>query len=199
MFKLKNASYVTSAVNKSGWINDDLSEIAFLGKSNVGKSSFLNMLTNQRQLAKVSQIPGKTRMLNFFAINNNKFRIVDAPGYGFAKVGNQYKMDFAKMMEEYLTKRKNLKFVCLLVDLRHPPTKDVYEMYQYLKHFNILTVLIGTKIDKVKKNDIQKHEKIIKAKLNFTDGNYFIKTSSRNKMARDECWALFAKLLNFNE
>ncbi|WP_374695848.1 ribosome biogenesis GTP-binding protein YihA/YsxC [Spiroplasma endosymbiont of Polydrusus formosus] len=199
MFKFKNANYITSAVNKAGWVNGDLLEIAFLGKSNVGKSSFLNMLTNHHQLAKVSQTPGKTRMLNFFAINNNQFYIVDAPGYGFSRLNDQHNAGFAKMMEEYLTQRNNLKFVCLLVDLRHPPTQDDYEMYQYLKHFNTLIVLIGTKLDKVKKNDIQKQEKIIKAKFNFADGDYFIKTSSRNKIARDECWTLFAKLLNFNE
>ncbi|WP_425380394.1 ribosome biogenesis GTP-binding protein YihA/YsxC [Spiroplasma endosymbiont of Stenodema calcarata] len=198
MFKFKNANYITSAVNKTGWINDDLFEIVFLGKSNVGKSSFLNMLTNQRQLAKVSQTPGKTRMLNFFSINNNQFRIVDAPGYGFAKLNNDYKTAFAKMMEEYLTQRSNLKFVCLLVDLRHSPTQDDCEMYQYLKHFKILTIIIGTKLDKLKKNDIQKQEKIIKTKLNFVDSDYFIKTSSSKKIGRDECWTLFAKLLRFN-
>lgn len=198
MFKFKNASYLTSAVNKAGWINDDLFEIAFLGKSNVGKSSFLNMLTNQRQLAKVSQTPGKTRMLNFFSINNNQFRIVDAPGYGFARVNDNHKVAFAKMMEEYLTQRDNLKFVCLLVDLRHSPTQDDYEMYQYLKHFKILTIVIGTKLDKLKKNDIQKQEKIIKTKLNFTDSDYFIKTSGSKNIGRDECWTLFAKLLGFN-
>ncbi len=198
MFKFKNANYLTSAVNKAGWINDDLFEIAFLGKSNVGKSSFLNMLTNQRQLAKVSQTPGKTRMLNFFSINNNQFRIVDAPGYGFARVNDNHKVAFAKIMEEYLTQRDNLKFVCLLVDLRHSPTQDDYEMYQYLKHFKILTIVIGTKLDKLKKNDIQKQEKIIKTKLNFTDSDYFIKTSGSKKIGRDECWTLFAKLLGFN-
>lgn len=199
MFKFKNANYITSAVNKYGWIDDNLVEIAFLGKSNVGKSSFLNMLTNQRQLAKISQIPGKTKMLNFFAINNNQFRIVDTPGYGFTKINNKHKIFFAKIIEEYLIKRKNLKFVCLLIDLRHPPTQYDYIMYKYLNYFKILTILIGTKLDKVKKNDIKKQEKNIKAKLNFVDDNYFIKTSNKYKIARNECWTLFAKLLNLNK
>lgn len=198
MFKFKNASYITSAIDKSGWINDNLLEIILLGKSNVGKSSFLNMLVNQNQLAKVSKIPGKTYMLNFFSINNNQFRIVDTPGYGFTKINNNYNINFVKMMKEYFKKRINLKFACLLVNLHLIPSKYDYLMYQYLKYFNILTILIGTKLDKVKKNNIYKQEKIIKEKLNFTDNNYFIKLSNKNKIYYDKCWLLFSKLLNFD-
>lgn len=139
------------------------------------------MLTNRRQLAKVSQTPGKTRMLNFFSINNNQFRIVDAPGYGFAKVNNQQKLAFSKMMEEYLSSRSNLVFVCLLVDLRHNPTSDDITMYEYLKHYQIPIVIIGTKLDKLKKNDIKKIEQKIKTMLNFNPADYFIKTSSEKK------------------
>ncbi|AHF61238.1 putative GTP binding protein [Spiroplasma mirum ATCC 29335] len=162
MFKVKTATYLTSAVDKKGWINDEVKEICFLGKSNVGKSSFINMLTNRRQLAKVSQTPGKTRMLNFFSINNNQFRIVDAPGYGFAKVNNQQKLVFSKMMEEYLLSRSNLVFVCLLVDLRHNPTSNDITMYEYLQHYQIPIVIIGTKLDKLKKMILKKLSKKLK-------------------------------------
>ncbi|AHF58002.1 ribosome biogenesis GTP-binding protein YihA/YsxC [Spiroplasma eriocheiris] len=196
MFAVKTASYLTSAVDKKDWINDEVKEICFLGKSNVGKSSFINMLTNRRQLAKVSQTPGKTRMLNFFSINNNQFRIVDAPGYGFAKVNNQQKLAFSKMMEKYLASRSNLVFVCLLVDLRHNPTSDDITMYEYLQHYQIPTVIIGTKLDKLKKNDIKKNEQKIKTMLNFNPADYFIKTSSEKKQGLKECWELFTKLLN---
>ncbi|WP_368486947.1 ribosome biogenesis GTP-binding protein YihA/YsxC [Spiroplasma sp. DGKH1] len=196
MFTVKTATYLTSAVDKKGWINDEVKEICFLGKSNVGKSSFINMLTNRRQLAKVSQTPGKTRMLNFFSINNNQFRIVDAPGYGFAKVNNQQKLAFSTMMEEYLSSRANLVFVCLLVDLRHNPTSDDITMYEYLQHYQIPTVIIGTKLDKLKKNDIKKNEQKIKTMLNFNPADYFIKTSSEKKQGLEECWDLFTKLLN---
>ncbi|AHI58338.1 hypothetical protein P344_05080 [Spiroplasma mirum ATCC 29335] len=196
MFKVKTATYLTSAVDKKGWINDEVKEICFLGKSNVGKSSFINMLTNRRQLAKVSQTPGKTRMLNFFSINNNQFRIVDAPGYGFAKVNNQQKLVFSKMMEEYLLSRSNLVFVCLLVDLRHNPTSNDITMYEYLQHYQIPIVIIGTKLDKLKKNDIKKIEQKIKTMLNFNPADYFIKTSSEKKQGLEECWELFTKLLN---
>ncbi|AGM24898.1 ribosome biogenesis GTP-binding protein YihA/YsxC [Spiroplasma chrysopicola] len=195
MFKFKNAQYLTSAVNKAGWINDDLMEICVLGRSNVGKSSFLNMLTNNKQLAKVSQQPGKTKMLNFFSINNNTFRLVDAPGYGFARVSNDQKDAFGELMERYLTERNNLKFVCLLIDLRHLPTGDDLAMYEFLKYHHIKTVIIGTKLDKLKRNDINKNEKLIKETLGFNPTDDFIKTSSKDKIGREECWKIFANLL----
>ncbi|AGM25926.1 GTP-binding protein YsxC [Spiroplasma syrphidicola EA-1] len=195
MFKFKNAKYLTSAVNKAGWIDDDLMEICVLGRSNVGKSSFLNMLTNNKQLAKVSQQPGKTKMLNFFSVNNNTFRLVDAPGYGFARVSNDQKDAFGQLMEDYLTARDNLKFVCLLIDLRHLPTSDDLAMYEFLKYHHLKTVIIGTKLDKLKRNDINKNEKLIKEALGFKTSDEFIKTSSKDKIGREECWKIFANLL----
>lgn len=195
MFKFKNAKYLTSAVAKTGWINDDIKEICFLGRSNVGKSSYINRLTNQNNLARVSSDPGKTRMLNFFNINNGEFRFVDAPGYGFARVNHQLKLGFAKLMEEYLSSRTNLQFVCLLVDLRHCPTNDDIEMYQYLKHFNIKTFVIATKLDKLKKNDIAKNEAMIKKTLAFEQEDYFIKVSNLNHVGIEESWQLFGELL----
>ncbi len=194
MFKFKNIIFIKSAYSKKDWINDDIKEFCFIGKSNVGKSSFINYLTNNNKIAKVSQTPGKTKLLNFFAINNNNFRIVDTPGYGFSKNSNNEKISFAKMMEEYLTMRTNLLFVVLLLDLRRVPNDNDIEIFNFLKKNNIKIVIIGTKLDKIKKNEISKNIKIIKNKLNFSDDN-FLTVSSFKKIGRDDCWELFDRLL----
>lgn len=160
---------------------DDIPEICFIGRSNVGKSSFINAITNQKKLAKTSQTPGKTRLLNFFDINNGQYRIVDAPGYGYARVSDSQKMNFSNFMAEYLEKRSNLKAVGLLLDMRHKPTQDDKQMYEYLKYHNIKTIIIGTKLDKLKRNDIKKNEKLLKNEIGFIDTDYFVATSSSEK------------------
>ncbi len=196
MFKFKNAFFLTSVVSKEQWLKDNKKEFCFIGKSNVGKSTFINFLTNNKKLAKISSTPGKTRMLNYFSINNDEFRLVDAPGYGFAKINNKEKIKFSNMMDEYLKNRKNLVFVALLLDLRRIPNNNDIEMFKFLKFYNIKTIIIGTKLDKLKKNDINKNIKIIKNKLEFNDNYHFILVSSLKKIGRDECWNLFYNLLN---
>ncbi|WFQ91177.1 ribosome biogenesis GTP-binding protein YsxC [Mycoplasma feriruminatoris] len=192
---IKQASFITSASNKSNWIDDDISEICLIGRSNVGKSSFINSLTNNNKLAKISNTPGKTRLLNFFDINKGEYRLVDAPGYGYAKVDDNLKIQFAKMMEEYFINRKNLKGVFLLLDLRHKPSNDDVMMYQFLKHYNIPVVIIGTKLDKLKKSEYVKNEKIIKERINFYKEDEFIKISNLNKTNIIKCYELIDKLL----
>jgi GTP-binding protein len=178
---IKKATFITSAAAKVGWITDDVPELCFIGRSNVGKSTFINALTNQKKLAKTSSTPGKTRLLNFFSINDDLFRIVDAPGYGYARVSHDKKELFAAFMEEYLTTRTNLKGVCLLLDMRHTPTKDDVGMYEYLKYHAIPVLIIGTKLDKLKRNDIKKNEKIIKEKIKFDQNDAFLALSATSK------------------
>jgi len=164
-----------------GWIDDEMQEVLFVGRSNVGKSSLINALTNNNKMAKVASAPGKTRLLNFFDINNGQFRLVDAPGYGYAKISRQQQRAFEKMMVDYLTKRENLVFVAMLVDLRREPSEEDEMMYSFLKFEKIPVVLIGTKLDKLKRNDIKKNQKLIAEKLKLDPNDSFILTSSSKK------------------
>lgn len=193
---IKQAKFIKSAAQKSGWIQDNVNEVCFIGRSNVGKSTFINALTNQNKLAKTSSTPGKTRLLNFFDINNGEFRIVDAPGYGFARVNHEQKLEFAKMMDEYLTSRNNLKFVCQLVDLRHKPTNDDVEMYNFFKHHNIPVLIVATKKDKCKKNDIKKNEKIIKETLKVVGTDKFLSISSMEKNSLQNVYDVLVEMIN---
>ena len=193
--KIKTAKYLTSAVDKDHWIIDDISEICLLGRSNVGKSTFINALCNQKKLAKISSVPGKTVKLNFFDINNGQFRLVDAPGYGYAKLSMQIRKDFEKMMNQYLTQRLNLKAAILLLDLRRNPNDDDILIYNFLKQQNILTIIIATKMDKVKKNDIKKQERIISDCLKITSSDYIILSSSITKVGYDKIIDLIGKII----
>lgn len=193
--KIKIAKYLTSAIDKDHWIIDDISEICLLGRSNVGKSTFINVLCNQKKLAKISSVPGKTVKLNFFDINNGQFRLVDAPGYGYAKLSMQIRKDFEKMMHQYLTQRLNLKAAILLLDLRRIPNNDDILIYDFLKQQNILTIIIATKMDKVKRNDIKKQEKIISECLKITVNDYIIISSSITKVGYDKIIDLIGKII----
>lgn len=192
---IKQAVFIKSAADRSGWIDDQINEICFVGRSNVGKSSFINSLTNNNKLAKVANTPGKTRLLNFFDINKSQFRLVDAPGYGYAKINDATKIQFAKMMQDYFVNRKNLKGVFMLVDLRHKPTKDDIQMYEFLKYYNIKVVIVGTKLDKLKRNEYSKNEQMIKQTLGFVSSDSFIKISNLNKTNISECYDKINELL----
>ena len=186
MFKIKNSDFVTSAVKKDQYPVTGLPEIAFVGRSNVGKSSIINALTNRRKLAKVSQTPGKTRLINFFEINNNELYLVDLPGYGYAKVSKTEKASWGNTIETYLGSREELKRVVLLVDSRHKPTADDIQMHEWIKFYGYDEVIIATKSDKLSNNELRKSEKIIKdtLKLGKEDKLYFF--SSVNKKGKDE-------------
>lgn len=178
--EIKKAEFITSAVKNEGLPIHNGVEFMFCGRSNVGKSSFINTLTNRKKLAKTSSNPGKTQTLNVYHIND-EFYFIDVPGYGFANVSKAVKATFGKMIEEYVTERTNLKMVFLLVDFRHKPTEDDKLMYDFLKYYNLPVTIIATKSDKVKNSERSKNKKIILETLELKDGDKMIVTSSSNR------------------
>ena len=182
-----NAEILLSAANKSHYPEDEIPEIALAGRSNVGKSSFINTLLNRKNLARTSGKPGKTQLLNFFNIDD-KLRFVDVPGYGYAKVSKTERVKWGKMIEEYLTSRENLRAVVSLVDVRHEPSTDDVQMYEFLKYYEIPVIVVATKADKVPRGKWNKHESVIKKKLDFDKNDDFIIFSSVNKDGLDAAW-----------
>ncbi|PTI60134.1 YihA family ribosome biogenesis GTP-binding protein, partial [Staphylococcus warneri] len=165
-----NIDLIISAVQEAQYPETDVPEVALSGRSNVGKSSFINSMIGRKNMARTSQQPGKTQTLNFFNIDD-QLVFVDVPGYGYAKVSKVQREKFGKMIEEYLTTRQKLLLVIQLVDLRHNPTEDDVLMYNYLKHFDIPTLIICTKEDKIPKGKVQKHLNNIKNKLDLEEGD----------------------------
>jgi len=161
---IKTSEFIISAVSKKQYPQEGLPEIAFAGRSNVGKSSLINKLINRKNLARTSGKPGKTQTLNFYLINEN-FHFVDLPGYGFAKVAASIKEQWSKFIEEYLSQRDVLKGVIHIVDIRHTPTNDDSIMYDWLQHFGIPTLVVVTKGDKVSRGQYPKHIREIKEKM----------------------------------
>ena len=182
-----NADILLSATNKSHYPQDDIPEVALAGRSNVGKSSFINTMLNRKNLARTSGKPGKTQLLNFFNIDD-KLRFVDVPGYGYARVSKKEREKWGKMIEEYLTTRDNLRAVVSLVDLRHEPSADDVQMYEFLKYYEIPVILVATKADKIPRGKWNKHESMIKKKLDFDKTDTFIIFSSVNKTGVEETW-----------
>jgi len=182
---IKNSEFITSAVSPNQYPTDNRIEIAFVGRSNAGKSSLINTITNRRKLAKTSSTPGKTRLINFFLINN-EFYFVDLPGYGFAKVSKREQEKWGNMMEKYLIERSQLKRIALLVDSRHKPTKEDVLMYQWIKYYGYEVIVVATKSDKLKKSEYQKNKKIILETLNPSEGDKFMFFSSLSKEGKDE-------------
>ena len=189
-----NIDLIISAVEEAQYPDTGLSEVALSGRSNVGKSSFINSMIGRKNMARTSQQPGKTQTLNFFNIDDQLI-FVDVPGYGYAKVSKSQREKFSKMIEEYLTKRESLKLVIQLVDLRHNPTEDDVLMYNYLKHFDIPTLVICTKEDKIAKGKIQKHIKNIKEKLDLDPDDTIISYSSIQNTKQQQIWDLIANYL----
>ena len=182
-----NSDILLSATNKSHYPQDDIPEVALAGRSNVGKSSFINTMLNRKNLARTSGKPGKTQLLNFFNIDD-KLRFVDVPGYGYARVSKKEREKWGKMIEEYLTTRDNLRAVVSLVDLRHEPSADDVQMYEFLKYYEIPVILVATKADKIPRGKWNKHESMIKKKLDFDKTDTFIIFSSVNKTGVEEAW-----------
>ncbi len=185
MLKIKKAELVAVTGNKNQYPQDDMPEIAFAGRSNVGKSSLLNLLTNRKKLAKVSQNPGKTRTINFYEINES-FRIVDLPGYGYAKVAKSMSASWGKMIEDYFEVREGLIKVVQLVDIRHAPSKQDVQMYDFLKHYEYDGIVVATKADKISRNQLQKNIKIIRQTLDMNKDDKVIPISSLKKTGYDE-------------
>lgn len=193
--KINTIELIISAVRESQYPIDKKEEFLLVGRSNVGKSSFINTIINRKNYARTSSTPGKTQTLNFYKIND-EFYLVDAPGYGFAKVRNSLKKKFGLIMESYLKSRENLKMVFLLIDFRHKPTSDDIMMYDYLKYYNLPVTIICTKVDKVSKNNHTKNKNIIQKELNLKDDKNIILFSSVTKIGKNEVYEEIEKYLN---
>ncbi len=191
---IKNAEFLISAVKADGCPEPNLGEVMFCGRSNVGKSSFINMLVNRKNLARTSSNPGKTQTLNFFLIND-EFYFVDVPGYGYAKVSKSVKATFGKMIEDYLKNREALRAVFLLVDFRHKPSEDDVLMYEFLKYYNKRVIVIATKSDKVKNSERRKNKELIKETLNLDSNDKFIITSSEKREGIGEVYTVLDELI----
>jgi len=183
--KITSVEFTTSAVRRSQYPTDKKDEFLLVGRSNVGKSSFINTLVNRKSLARISSIPGKTQTLNFYLINES-FYLVDVPGYGFAKVSKQLKNKFGLIIEDYLKGRDNLKMVFMLIDFRHKPTNDDVLMYEYLKYYNIPVTVVATKSDKVSKNSYDKNKKLIKDTLKMIDEDDLVLFSAVDKEGKKD-------------
>jgi len=182
---IKTSEFVTSAVKRDQYPEDGRHEIAFVGRSNVGKSSIINAITNRRHLAKVSSTPGKTRLINFFIINED-FYLVDLPGYGYAKVSKKEKASWGGIIENYLNNRNQLKRVILLVDCRHKPTEDDILMYKWIRHYGYEVMVVATKSDKLSKNDLKKSEKVIRETLELNKNDNLLFFSSLKKENKED-------------
>lgn len=172
------------AVRPNQYPNANLDEIAFVGRSNVGKSSLLNLLTNRKSLARVSGNPGKTRTINFYLING-AFRFVDLPGYGYAKVSKSITADWDRMMDDFFKQRKNLRRVVQLVDIRHEPSKLDIQMYEYLRSYGLDGLVCATKADKISGNQKQKNLSVIRKSLNLGKDDKIVAVSALKKTGHD--------------
>lgn len=173
------------AVRRSQYPEDNKSEFLLVGRSNVGKSSFINTIIERKNFARTSSKPGKTQTLNFYLIND-LFYLVDVPGYGYASVSKDTQKKFGLMIEEYLKSRSNLKHVFLLIDYRHKPTEDDVLMFEFLKYYNLDITIVATKYDKISKNNRVKQDKMIKDTLKLCEDDNFITFSTVTKKGRSE-------------
>ncbi len=192
--KVKNAELDRVAVKPDQYPCDGLPEIAFAGRSNVGKSSLFNTLVNRKKLARVSQSPGKTRTINFYVIND-RFRIVDLPGYGYAKVSKSVSQQWGPMIEKYLASRSELVKVVQLVDSRHEPSKQDVQMYEWLKYYGMDGIVVATKSDKISRNELAKNIAIIRKTLKMAPEDKVIAVSSLKKTGYEELWEILEELI----
>lgn len=176
-----------SAVSEKQYPSKHLPEIALSGRSNVGKSSLINTLLSRKSLARTSSTPGKTQTLNFYNIASELY-FVDVPGYGYAKVSKKQREQFGQIIETYLQTRSEMKGVIQLVDARHAPTEDDFNMYNYLKYYEIPTLVVATKVDKIKRSQRSKNARVIADKLQLESEDTFIFFSSETKEGHDEVW-----------
>ena len=191
--KITSARFVTSVANSNLIINDNLPQIAFVGRSNVGKSSLINMLVNQKKLAKTSSLAGRTRLINYFNINE-QFYFVDLPGYGYAKASATEIDGWQSLIEPYLIDNEKLKCVCMLVDVRHEPSAQDKQMFKFLNYYNIPTLIIATKSDKLSKVQLSKAKLVVANGLGVGTANV-VCVSSENAFGKDEVLSRLEKML----
>ena len=184
---IKNATLETVCGITSTLPENTLIEIAFAGKSNVGKSSLINALMNRKSLARTSSQPGKTQTINFYNVNDEIY-FVDLPGYGYAKVSEEIKAKWGKMIEKYLKRSKQLRAVFLLIDIRHEPSANDKQMYNWILDNGFQPIIIATKADKISRNQLQKHIKMVKEGLKVVKGTVVIPFSAQTKQGREEIY-----------
>lgn len=189
---IKNVSLETVCGITSPLPDNDKIEVAFAGKSNVGKSSLINALMNRKALARTSSQPGKTQTINFYNINDALY-LVDLPGYGYAKVSQTEKEKWGKLIERYLQKSQMLKYVFLLVDIRHEPSENDKLMYDWIAWNGYQPIIIATKLDKLKRSQVPKHVKMVRSGLGMKADGILIPFSAETKQGREEIWALIEK------
>lgn len=198
MFCIKNSCYLKGAAHYGQCVVSDLPQIAVVGKSNVGKSSFINLLTDDGKLARVGKLPGRTRLINYFLINQNtdsEFLLVDLPGYGFAKVSDAEKAKWADLLENYLAKEQMLKHVFFLADIRHDPTENDVTMYNYLFQNNLPFTVVATKSDKVSKSQVKNRCRAI-ANFFKIGADNVLAVSSTNKIGKEAVLNRIEKILS---
>ncbi|MGX7596092.1 ribosome biogenesis GTP-binding protein YihA/YsxC [Planococcus plakortidis] len=184
---VNNVELVISAVRPEQYPEGELPEFALAGRSNVGKSSFINKMIGRKSMARISSKPGKTQTLNFYKIEEDLF-FVDVPGYGYAKVSKSEREAWGKMIETYITGREQLRAVVQIVDLRHPPSADDRMMYDFMKHYGIPCIIIATKADKIPKGKWDKHKKAVRETLDMDKGDPLIVFSSETGLGKDAAW-----------
>lgn len=192
---IKNAELETVCGITSILPENLLPEVAFAGKSNVGKSSLINGLLNRKSLARTSQEPGKTQTINFYNVNKELY-FVDLPGYGFAKVSKETQVKWGNMIEKYLQTSKQLKAVMLLIDIRHEPSANDKNMYEWIVYNGYNPIIIATKLDKINRSQIGKHIKMIKKGLNVLPDTIVIPFSSQTKQGRDEILDVISSVIS---
>ncbi|CAM3108318.1 ribosome biogenesis GTP-binding protein YihA/YsxC [Filibacter tadaridae] len=196
--KVHNVEMIMSAVRPEQYPAEGYPEFALAGRSNVGKSSFINKMIGRKSLARTSSTPGKTQTLNFYKIEEQLF-FVDVPGYGYARVSKSSRETWGRMIEEYLVGREHLRAVIQIIDLRHPPTKDDCAMYDFLVHYNIPAIVIATKADKIPRGKWEKHKKIVREGLNLRKSDPLLLFSSAKPMGMDEAWVEIERRMELPE
>lgn len=195
---VNNVALAAVAVKKAQYPEETMPEVAFAGKSNVGKSSLINTMINRKALARTSQNPGKTRTINFYNVENALY-FVDLPGYGYARAPKSEIAKWGKMIEDYLIQRESLKAIIMLVDIRHEPGANDKMMYDWLKHYGHKIIVVATKSDKLKRSQLPKHKKMLSEGLGLEKGDILIPFSSENKSGKEELWAVIEQVAGLNE
>ncbi|MBP5427104.1 MAG: YihA family ribosome biogenesis GTP-binding protein [Clostridiales bacterium] len=195
---INNANFEISAVDKNQYPNASLPEVALVGRSNVGKSSYINMMLNRNNIARTSQTPGKTREINFYNIDK-KLYFVDLPGYGYAKVSKEKKETWGDILEAYLNKRQQLKLVIHLVDIRHKPTQDDVIMSNWVKQRGVEYLVLASKLDKISKSQVRQRLLEIKNTLMLPEDFSIIPYSIKDKKTREIIWSNIEKKINKGE